>query len=100
MVRKKTLKLHRQMSDAAGPRAGRASGPARPAIHRVLALNLRRLLAEKGVSKEELARRIGEPVSYVDDILSGRSRVVRTGEVEGIASALRVEDTDLVKRRG
>jgi ribosome-binding protein aMBF1 (putative translation factor) len=98
MVRKKTPNFHGQQS-VAGSRAGQASGSARSSVHEVLTLELRRLLAEQGVSKEELARRIGEPVTYVDDILSGRRKDVGIGEAEGIANALGVEDTVLVKRR-
>ena len=63
-------------------------------MRHVVAINLRRMLAE------ELARRTGFALSYVEEILRGEVKRLRKGDLEAIANALGVDVTDLVRRGG
>jgi transcriptional regulator with XRE-family HTH domain len=70
--------------------------PPIPKERKILALNLRRLRAERGISREELADLAGLHRTYVGSI-ERSERNVSIDNIAKLAAALKVEASDLLK---
>lgn len=70
--------------------------PPIPKERKILALNLRRLRAERGISQEELADLAGLHRTYVGSI-ERSERNVSIDNIAKLAAALKVEASDLLK---
>ena len=69
-----------------------------PDLNRVLAMNLRRLRLEMGLSQEEFAERCGLHRTYVGAIERGE-RNVTLKTLDALADGLGATAIDLLKRR-
>ena len=64
-------------------------------LREILARNLRRLRAERGLSQEELARRAGVNRNYVG-MIEREENAATVDTMEQLAAALNVDATDLI----
>ncbi len=62
-----------------------------------MARNIRRLLEVKGMSLEDLARKTGYPVAFLDGILSGSSEGLELTVLQDIAVALGADAAELTE---
>lgn len=77
---------------------GQKSASLSPALHQVLAANLRRKVDDRGISTPELAQRAGFKLDELEAILRGEFAGSTAGDVEALAKALDLETTDLLER--
>ena len=103
MVRQKAKRVYGQKSvvnvgGASAPKPTKPSAPPKPSLHRVIPAIVRRALAKKRMSEEELARECGLPLRLVKDILEGKAGKLHMRRLEAIADVLELDYADIVKR--
>jgi DNA-binding Xre family transcriptional regulator len=98
IMQKKKRNRHRPMSDNRS-RPASASKSNAPTWHKILAINLRRLRADRHITVEALARRTGYTLEFVKKVERGEDEGLFLAEVEPFAEALGVEVSYLLTRR-
>lgn len=67
-------------------------------LREVVAVNVRRARERKNMSVDALARGVGRPREYIEAVEAAQLPELDALEMESLAAALDVEDSDLVKR--